>query len=130
MDKGWNESSFNKGVVIDLLVSSNVVNKAAQVLLTRVSVSSPHHLLKNAFRFASVHHTLLGFLSAGDGNSCVLIVADQSSDQAFRKDNNGVSLYNVSKRFSIGVRVKVSSIIFVSNSGGSEGNDVDLAENT
>lgn len=83
-------SFLNDGEVVDLLVSIDVVDDASKVLLAWVGMNSPAQLRENSLRNGQVSAADLFSLNANVLISSVLVVADGS--EAFRKDNDGISL--------------------------------------
>ena len=119
-------SFLNDGEVVDLLVSVNVVNDAAKVLLAWVGMNSPAQLRENSLRDGQVSTANLFSLNADVLVSSVLVVADWS--KALRKDDYGITLDDESLGGVLGHIVEVSSIVLVGHSWGSVVDDLNLIE--
>lgn len=122
---GW--SFLNDGEVVDLLVSIDVVDDASKVLLAWVGMNSPAQLRENSLRNGQVSAADLFSLNANVLISSVLVVADGS--EAFRKDNDGISLDDESLWGLFGHIVEVLSIVLVGHSWGSVVDDLNIIKN-
>jgi hypothetical protein len=108
------ESFFNDGEVIDFLVASDVINKAAEILLTLIGMNFPADFGEESFRDWKISSADLLIFNANILITNVLVVAENG--KAFRENNDGVSFNNISLGFVFCCFIKLISIIFVGNS--------------
>ena len=114
--------------VVNLFVSVDVIDDAAQILHAIVSSFLPKHLVEESFHLLLlVFGAFLVIFNAGVLRSCVFVVAENG--QAFGHDDNGISFHCVSFAFGTGEVVEVVCVFFVGHSGGSEGDHVNFVEN-
>lgn len=83
-------SIFDNGEVVDLLVSVDVVNNAAQVLLAGISMDSPAEPAEGTLGDGQVSAADFLSLNADILSTDVLVVAEGS--EALRKHDDGISL--------------------------------------
>ena len=114
-------------MVVDFLVTVNVVHDTAQVLLTGVGGVFPLQVAEETF--SGVFNTASAnssFFNANVLDSDMLVVAKKS--QTLRKNNNRVSFHNITFSSLACMGIEIFGIIFVGHSGSSVINHLDFTK--
>ena len=127
MDYAKGSLFLNFSEVINLFVTVDMVDNAAQILHAVVSSFLPQHLMEESFHLLLfVFCAFLIIFNASVLRSCVFVVAEDG--QTLGHDNDRVTFHCVSFAFGTCQVVEVICVVFIGHSGGSEGDHINFVE--